>query len=372
MAIWGMGVMIGPIMGPTLGGFLTANYDWRWVFYINVPFGLAASIGLLRYLPETRRSDLGFDWTGFLMLSLGIGALQALLDRGEQLDWFGSTEIAIEALAVCVGFYCFIVHFLMAKAPFISPRLLADRNFVIGVVFIFMVGLILYATLALLTPYLQTLMGYPVLSAGLTLAPRGLGTMLAMFLCGRLLGRVPVRVLVMFGFLLTIYAMYQMVQFTPDVSRLLIMETGFLQGFSVGFVFVALSTVTFTTLGADLRTQGTSIYSLMRNMGSSIGISVTGALLVRNTQINHAEIGAAVTPFNRMLQSGAAGRLWDPSGAQGAAALDAVINRQASAIAYADDFKLMMIMAMMAAPLILLIREPLSAGMSKGHAAVME
>ena len=371
MALWGIGVMVGPILGPTLGGWLTQNYSWRWVFYINVPVGIATTFGLLGFLPESSRVRSRFDWTGFAMLGLGIGALQTMLDRGEQLDWFSAPEIIIEACLAGVGLYGFVVHFLLAERPFISPRLLRDVNFVIGNIFIFLVGLILYATLALLTPYLQNLMNYPVLTAGLVLAPRGAGTMLAMFVCGRLIGRVSVRVLTLFGFAVTVYALYLMTGFTPDVSESAIVVSGFLQGLSVGFVFVALSTVTFATLPLELRTQGTSIYSLMRNLGSSIGISVTGALLIRNTQVNHASIAALVTPFNQALRSGAPGRLWDPVQRHGAAALNAVVTRQATTIAYIDDFKLMMIVAAVAAPLVFLIRKP-AAVATEGHAAVMD
>jgi len=372
MALWGVGVMVGPILGPTLGGWLTQYYDWRWVFYINVPIGIAAAFGLLTFLPETTRTPSRFDWTGFAMLSLGIGAFQTMLDRGEQLDWFGSREIVVEACLAGIGIYCFIVHFVLAEKPFISPRLLRDVNFVIGTIFIFLVGLILYATLALLTPYLQNLMNYPVLTAGIALAPRGAGTMLAMFICGKLIGRISTRALTLFGFGVTIYALYQMMGFTPDVSEWDIVQTGFLQGFSVGFVFVALSTVTFATLPPELRMQGTSIYSLMRNLGSSIGISIAGALLLRNIQANHASIAALVTPFDRALQSGAPGRMWSPAQAHGAAALDAVIARQAATIAYIDDFKLMMVISIIALPLVFLIRQPKTAPAADAHAAVMD
>lgn len=373
MGLWGVGVMVGPVLGPTLGGWLTEYYNWRWVFYINVPIGIAAGIGLLTFLPETSRTRSRFDWTGFLMLSLGIGAFQTMLDRGEELDWFGSREIITESCLAVIGIYGFIVHFLMVDKPFISPRLLRDVNFVIGTVCIFLVGMILYATMALLTPYLQNLMDYPVLTAGIALAPRGLGTMAGMFLCGKLSGRIRARNLTIFGFVLTIYSLYRLMQFTPDVSENEVMAVGFVQGFSTGFVFVALSTATFATLVPDLRMQGTGIYSLMRNLGSSIGISVTGALLLRNTQINHASIAQSVTPFNRMLQHGAPLRLWNPFQSHGVAALDAVVTRQAQTIAYIDDFKLMMIMAVAAMPLLFLIREPLLARSDKdAHAAVMD
>jgi DHA2 family multidrug resistance protein len=373
MALWGMGVMIGPILGPTLGGWLTENYDWRWVFYINVPFGLVAALGLLIFLKETPRADgAKLDWIGFGALSLGIGAFQMMLDRGELLDWFSSTEIIVEACLAGLGFYCFIVQLSSARKPFLSPKLFKDVNFVVGVVFIFIVGLILYATLALLTPYLQTLMDYPVVTAGVALAPRGAGTMLAMMVCGRLVGKVNTRLLVAIGFLATAYALYDMTSWTPDISEQTIIVTGFIQGLSIGFVFVPLSTITFATLPAELRTQATGIYSLMRNIGSAIGISVTGALLQTNTQINHALIADEVTPFNRSLSQGAALHFWNPFGLHGAATLNQEVTRQASTIAYIDDFKLMLILALASLPLVLLIRPAKRQLAGSDHSAVME
>jgi len=357
MAMWGMGVMIGPILGPTLGGWLTENYDWRWVFYINVPFGLIAMLGLLTFLKETPRSSgAKLDWIGFAALSIGIGSFQTMLDRGELLDWFGSTEIIVEACLAGLGLYCFLVQLSLAPKPFLSPKLFTDLNFVIGTLFIFIVGLILYATLALLTPYLQTLMNYPVVTAGVALAPRGAGTMLAMMICGRLVGKVNVRLLVTIGFAATAYALYEMTGWTPDVSLWSVVTTGFIQGISIGFVFVPLSTVTFATLPGELRTQATGIYSLMRNIGSAIGISVTGALLQSNTQANHAELAGYVTPLNRALWNGAAGQLWNPELPRGAALLNDEVTRQATIIAYTNDFKLLLWVTLIAVPLACLLR----------------
>ncbi|MBV9786138.1 MAG: DHA2 family efflux MFS transporter permease subunit [Acidisphaera sp.] len=373
MALWGMGVMIGPILGPTLGGWLTENYNWRWVFYINVPFGMLAAIGLLTFLKETAHTGaVKLDWIGFGALSLAIGAFQTMLDRGELLDWFSSREIIVEACLAGLGLYCFVVQLALAPRPFLSPRLFRDLNFVVGITFIFIVGLILYATLALLTPYLQTVMDYPVVTAGVALAPRGAGTMLAMLVCGRLVGRVNVRLLVSFGFLATAYALYEMTSWTPDVSEWTVINIGFIQGVSIGFVFVPLSTTTFATLPSELRTQATGIYSLMRNIGSAIGISVTGALLQSNTQINHAQIAGAVTPFNRALNAGAILRFWNPVGAHGAAALNEEVTRQATIIAYVDDFKLMLILALASLPLVLLIRSTKRQAPGDSHDAVME
>jgi DHA2 family multidrug resistance protein len=374
MALWGMGVMVGPILGPTLGGWLTENYNWRWVFYINVPFGALAATGLLLFLPETPRTGgAKLDWLGFGVLSLAIGSFQMMLDRGELLDWFSSTEIVVEACLAGVGFYCFLVQTSISRRPFLSPRLFADVNFVVGITFIFVVGLILYATLALLAPYLQVLMNYPVVTAGVVLAPRGAGTMLAMMVCGWLVGkRVNTRLLVGIGFLATAYALYDMMSWTPDVSEWTVIGAGFIQGLSIGFVFVPLSAVTFATLPVELRTQATGVYSLVRNLGSAIGISVTGALLQSNTQVNHAQIADVVTPFNRSLWNGTVAHLWNPAHPLGAALLNEEITRQASAIAYIDDFKLMLILALCSLPLVLLIRPERRRIAGDGHAAVME
>ncbi len=372
MALFGIGVMVGPILGPTLGGWLTSAYNWRWVFYVNVPIGVIATAGMMTFLPETGRTAARFDWTGFLLLALAVGAFQAMLDRGQELDWFSAKEIVLEACAAGIGFYCFLVHFLMADRPFIPPQLFRDRNFTIGVGCMFSVGMIMYASLALLSPYLQTLMGYPVLTAGFVMAPSGFGTMAAMFAGGRLVNRVGARILVLIGFGMLAYALMVMTRFSPASSELQIATTSFIQGASIGLVFVSLSTVTFATLPAALRSQGTSVYSLMRNMGSAIGISVTGSMLQRNLKVNHETIGTLVTPFNRMLQVGAAGRVWNPMHAAGAAALDGVVTRQALTIAYSDDFRLMMIVTLLAAPVALLIGAPKLRGAVAEPQAVLE
>jgi MFS transporter, DHA2 family, multidrug resistance protein len=357
MGIWGMGVNIGPVIGPIIGGWVTENYDWRWVFYINVPFGILAAVGLLLFLKETSHSKLTkLDWIGFVALSLAIGAFQTMLDRGEDLDWFGSHEIVVEACLAGLGLYVFLVQFSLAPKPFLSPRLFTDLNFVISITFIFIVGVVLYATLALMAPYLQDLMNYPVVTAGVVLAPRGAGTMSAMVLAGWLMGRVSARLLIGIGFIVSAYSLYEMTLWTPDISEWTIINIGFIQGASVGFVFVPLSTIVFATLPQQLRTEASGVYSLIRNLGSAIGISVTGALLQTSTQINHVIIAGVVTPFNRALQTGAASRFWNPEITHGAATLNEEITRQASIIGYIDDFKLMLILSILALPLVLLIR----------------
>jgi MFS transporter, DHA2 family, multidrug resistance protein len=371
MAIWGMGVMVGPILGPTLGGWLTENYDWRWVFYINVPFGILAAIGIMMLLKETpRRRSARVDWIGFGALSLAVGSFQMMLDRGEVLDWFSSPEIITEACLAGLGFYFFLIQLSFSRNPFLSPRLFTDLNYLIGLIFMFVVGLILYATLALLSPYLQILMNYPVVTAGLMLAPRGIGTMAAMVLCGRLVGRVSVRLLVALGFVATAYALYDMTSWTPDVSEWTVFVVGFIQGLSIGLVFVPLSTVAFSTLPLELRIEATGVFSLIRNIGSAIGISVTGALLATNTQVNHALIGDSITPFNRTLLSGHILRFWSPENMHGAAVLNEEITRQASTIAYVDDFKLMLVLALVSMPFVFFLRTGPQHPAAARHAAI--
>jgi MFS transporter, DHA2 family, multidrug resistance protein len=362
MALWTMGVMIGPIFGPILGGWLTQNYSWRWVFYINVPFGVVTAFGLLTFLKETSYGNLArLDWIGCGALSLAIGAFQTMLDRGETLDWFGSQEIIIEACLAGIGFYLFLVQFFLAPRPFLSPRLFIDRNFVVGITLYFTMGLIMYATLALLAPYLQTLMDYPVVTAGIVLAPRGAGLMLAALICGRLIGKISPRLMVGLGFAAGAYALYQMTSWTPEISEWTMISVGFVQGVSIGFLTIPINIITFATLPSEMRIEAAGVYSLMRNLGSAIGISVTGALLATNTQVNHAIIAADVTPFNRALQSGTASRLWDLGSVSGTTMLNQEVTRQAQIIAYIDDFKLMLILAIVVMPLLLLTRPPPSA-----------
>ncbi len=357
MALWGMGVQVGPILGPILGGWLTEHYSWRWVFYVNVPFGLLSAIGLGLFMkdpPVTTKPQLA--WVGFAALSIAVGALQILLDRGEQMDWFNSPEIIIEACIAGLAFYIFLVHTFLSPAPFLSPKMFTDLNFVIGLIFIFIIGVILFATLALLAPFLQILLNYPVVTAGVVLAPRGVGTMLSMAVAGRLYARFGARPLVAAGLVCSAYALYEMTQWNLNISETPIIVTGVVQGFAIGLIFVPLSTVMFATLAPKARTEAAGVFALVRNLGSAIGISVTGALLTTNTQVNHEQIGAAVSAFNRALQTGAAAAFWNPRFLAGAEALNAEVTRQASFIAYIDDFKLMLILSLAAFPLCLILR----------------
>ncbi|HEY1364182.1 MAG TPA: DHA2 family efflux MFS transporter permease subunit, partial [Xanthobacteraceae bacterium] len=363
MAVWGMGVILGPIIGPALGGWLTDMYNWRWVFYINLPFGVLAAAGILVFIHETRHGHReGFDVFGFATLSLAIGALQLMLDRGQLKDWFGSTEIWIYATVAGLGFYLFVVHTATAtERSFFNRGLLRDPNCVAGILLMFLIGIPLYGTMILLPTMLQDLMNYPVLTTGLVTAPRGIGTMAAMFLVARLVNRVDTRLVILMGLVLTAIAMWQMTGFSLYMGMDPVIWTGFLQGFGLGFIFTPLSIVTFSTLPRPLLTQGTAIFSLVRNVGGSIGISIVEALLAQNTQTVHARLVEHLRPDNPLARAphlAAPYSLTDPAGLL---ALNAEATRQATMVAYLDDFMLMMALVVIALPLLLLLRRPRAA-----------
>jgi len=369
MAVWGMGVMIGPILGPTLGGWLTDSYNWRWVFFINVPVGALAFYGIWRYIRPTEAArKMRFDAFGFLTLSLAIGALQMLLDRGEQNDWFASTETWVEAVLMTMSFAYFIGHTLTRPAgqSFVDFRLLKNSNFVSGLLFVFIMGLVLFATRALTPTMLQGLMGYPAAIAGLVTAPSGLGTMIAMVIVGRLVGRIDVRVLLATGFAITGFSLWQMSHYTLVLSQSDIVWPGLIQGVGLGLVFVPLSAATFATLAPEMRAQGTALYSLVRNIGSSIGIALVQTLLVRNTQVMHAALAEKITLTNPSL-------LDNVATADAANLLNNEITRQASMIAYVNDFWLMTLLTLAVIPLLLLMRpaaRQAPAPAEAGHAAM--
>lgn len=357
MALFGIGIMLGPILGPAIGGWLTQSHGWRWVFFVNVPIGLAAATGLwLTLRPSTGSRSTGFDLLGFAFLSLGVGAFQLFLDRGSQLDWLGSVEIRLELGLAVLGFYLFAVHTLTTPKPLVAPQVFHDRNLVTGLALMFVAGAILLSTLALLTPYVERLMGYPVLTTGLVLAPRGIGTMAAMLLVGRLTDRMDPRVLIAVGLAITSLALYEMSAFTPDVSEATLMRTGLLQGFGLGFIFVPLSTVAFATLPAPLRTDGAALFSLVRNLGSSVGISTTGYLLTRDATIAYARLTEHLSPFAMPLRR--LGHILSLDTPGGVAKVDLLLQQQAQSLAYAGIFSMMSVLTLAAVVLVMCMDRP--------------
>jgi DHA2 family multidrug resistance protein len=373
MGIWGVGVMLGPIMGPTLGGYLTDNYSWHWVFLVNLPVGVITVVGLLAFMDETERHHhLRFDWFGFLSLAAGIGAMQLMLDRGEQLGWFGSPEIIAELIVSIVGFYYFFAHSLTTDEPFVRFAIFRDRNFLIGCFFMLIMGLMLFSSMALSAPFIQNVLGYPIMGAGWLLASRGVGTLVGMAMIGRLLRVVEARYLILFGLTLTAGTMYQMTGFTENTSGREIVICGLVQGLGMGFVFIPLSTVAFLTLAPRYRTDGTSMLTLVRNVASSVGISVVIANLTSKTTVFYSQLAEHVTPFNDALQAPDVARLLDLATDQGRAIMDQILTLQAVVMAYANDFMLLTAICVGAIPFVMAIGSTQSLRKSKIAVEVVE
>ena len=358
MAVFGTGTVLGPIAGPALGGWLTDDFGWRSIFYINVPFGILSAIGIAYFIRDNRRAHReGFDMLGFATLSLAIGAFQLMLDRGAVNDWFASTEIWIEATVAALAVYLLVVHTTTAGArSFLNRELLKNGPFVAGTLMVFMIGAIMNGTLTLLPLMLQELMDYPVLTTGLVTAPRGVGTMIGMFLVGRLINRIDPKVLLAFGMCLVTVALWQMTQFSLQMDPWPVIISGLIQGFGFGCTAVPLNIIALSNLPRHILTQGTAIRGLMRNLGGSVGIPVLIAELTVNTQTVHSRLVEALRPDNPMAQPSMLGAHYSLTAPAGIAALNAEVTRQAAMVAYIDDFKMMMLAALLSIPLILLLR----------------
>ena len=356
MSIWGMGVMMGPIMGPSLGAWLTETYSWHWVFFVNLPFGAITVLGLVIFMDETKKNlTLRFDWFGFTALAVAIGSLQLALDRGEQLGWLGSNEIIAEFIISAVGFYYFFAHSLTTQNAFIQFALFKDRNFITGCIFMAVMGLVLYSTMALASPYLQNVIGYPIITAGVLLASRGCGTFVAMMMVGRLMRYIEARTLIISGLLLTATSLFYMTGWTDQTGSSEIVSWSILQGFGFGLVFVPLSTVSFLTLPSHLRTDGTSMLTLMRNVASSIGISLVIAQLTQGSRRIHAILVEHVNPFNHAMQMPDVSGMINMGTDTGRAMADAMVNVQAQIIAFSQDYQMVMLFILCTVPLAIMI-----------------
>ena len=355
MATFGMGSMLAPIMGPVLGGWLTEDFSWRWVFYVNVPVGLLTFLGIavfLRERPITSRIKL--DVTGFLMLALAIGSLQLVLDRGQQQDWYASTEIWAESALSVFFFYTFVVQTMTARHPFIDFALFKDRNFLVASLYGFLFGVLLFSVLALLPTMMQTLLGYPVLLTGLVSAPRGIGTFVSTMIVGSLIRRLDPRVLIFSGFLLVAGSLYVMSGFSLQMDQRLIILSGIAAGVGNGMIFVPLATVAFATLNTRLRNEGTAMYTLIRSLGSAVGISVLQTMTSRNAAIVHSRLVETIRPDNPVLALRAPA--FDFHAPRAVAAMDALISRQASMVAYLDGYWILFLTIVAIAPMVVFMR----------------
>jgi DHA2 family multidrug resistance protein len=352
MAVWSMAALLGPILGPTLGGWVTDNFSWRWIFYINLPLGLLCAMAVWTFLRESEKKAYPFDLFGFVTLSVGIGTLQLMLDRAEILDWFNSTEICIEAGVTLLACYLFVVHSLTSDRPFVDPRLFKDANFAVSCVFIFIIGVVIFSTMTLLPPMLQDQLGYPVTLSGIVMSPRGIGAFISMFIIGKVVNRVDTRMLIGIGLVMTAASLSLMCRLSPQMDSHIVMWSGFLQGLGTGAIFVPLATVAFGTLAPQYRSDATAIFGLLRNVGSSIGISIVQVVLSRNTQIMHARLSEHISRFG---QFGFQSR-YDLSSTRDVVALNASVTRQATFIAYNNDFKMLLVMTLAVLPMLLILR----------------
>ena len=373
MAIWGMGVMLGPILGPTLGGVLTDAYNWRWVFYINVPFGIAACVALWIFFKDTARDNtLKFDFFGFGALSVGLASLQLLLDRGTTKDWFSSPEIVMEGLIAGIALYLFVVHMFTAKKPFIPVVIFKDRNFISGLVLMFVMGLVLLASSALLSPYLQNLAGRSVTQTGFLMVPRGFGVMFAMMFAGRLTMKMDPRILMSIGAALLCWSMWEMTSWTPGVSVGAVSWITFVQGVGMGLVFVPMNMVAFATLSPQLRTDGAGLSNLMRNIGSAFGVSITTTVLANSIQTIHSQLAGNASVFNRALGVNGPSMMMNPQIPFGLANLNSLIEYRATVQAYANDFLFMFLISLPVFLVIWMMKRPSFATGVKQEIEVVE
>ncbi|GAB5350947.1 Fatty acid resistance protein FarB [Qipengyuania sp. 483] len=358
MAIWGMGIMIGPILGPVLGGWLTENWNWRWVFYVNLPIGILSLAILMANLPHREQLTRRFDIFGFTLLAIALGSFQLLLDRGQQTDWFDSYEIWTYAFLCISATWMAVIHLGTARNGLFDRALFADRNFVIALFFMLVIGAVLFSVMALMPPMLQGLFGYDVIDTGLVLMPRGIGVLLSMQVAGFLMRKgFDARPVVAVGFLICGVSLYEMSHWSLAVDRYNIVFSGLVQGLGIGLVFIPLNVSAFATLAPRLRTDGSSLLNLLRSLGASAGISLMTVMLARNTQTSHSDLAGHVT--SSVLNSVDVSTVdrFQNMGDAVLRVIDGEVTRQAAMIAYIDDYYLMMWMSFAAVPLAFLMKK---------------
>lgn len=355
MAVWGIGVIIGPICGPVLGGWLTEEMNWRWVFFINLPFGVLALVGLMAVLPAfDDEESVSLDLFGFGTLAIAIGAFQLMLDRGQTMDWFNSTEIWIEATVAATAFYVFIVHTLTARQPFVNLAIFKDRNFAVGSIFGFFLGGLMYSVMALTAPMLAELMSYPALLVGMVMAPRGIGTLMFMPIVGILVNRYDPRLLIVIGMSISGISTLLMAGFSLQMDADIVAFSGFVQGVGAAFLFVPITTVVFATIPARYRNQGAAMNSLVRALGGSVWISVMQTLTIRNEASVHSRLAEGVRPDNPLV-----GMRWPEISFDSVpeiAAMHGEVGRQAMMVSYVDSFWVLFVFAFALIPLVVLLK----------------
>jgi DHA2 family multidrug resistance protein len=359
MAIWGMGVMVAPILGPTLGGWLTEVVSWRWTFYINLPVGIASFLLAMRHVPDTAVRARRMDWLGFASLALGIGALQLVLDRGNQDDWFSSEMLTFAVLIALLSLIFFIVYTLTGKHhPLFDLRIFRDRNFLFASLIMTTIGIGFFGGMLLQSLFLQNFLGYPTFEAGLYMAPRGLASFLVMIFVGKFAGRIPPRNFVFIGILASIAGNYLMTRFTGDITANDLILPMMLQGMGMGLIFVPISTLAFTTLPKDTAAEAAGIYSLIRALGSALGISILATYFSRSTEQAWSLLRGEITPYSETLHAYLAPLHLGTQDPQGIALAARAVLHQAQNIGYIDSFWFATLNFAFMLPLLLLVRTP--------------
>jgi len=379
MAAYSMGVIVAPILGPTLGGWITDNYTWRWVFYINLPVGVIALLMAQTFIedpPYIRRVERGrIDYIGFGFMALWLSTLQVMLDKGQEDDWFSAPWIRWFAVISVIAMIAFVVREVLAEHPIVDLRILRDRNFAVGTLMVTVLGVGLYGTTVQLPLFLQTLMNYPAMQSGLALSPRGVGAMLAAIVVGRLIGFIDSRVMIAAGFVLFGFSGILYSHMTLDISIWSVAFVGIVNGISTGLVFVPLSTTTLGRLRNEQMGNATGIYNLMRNIGGSVGISLVTTMLARAAQVHQNVLVQHLTPYDPMYLQKLQALRADlahhtdlvTASQQALGVLYNVLVQQATLLAFSDNFRLLSFLGLGCAPLAALFARVMTRRISGAH-----
>lgn len=361
MGWWGVGIMFGPVFGPTLGGYMTEYFSWRWAFYLNLPIGFVAFIMIALMVPRAQnRKKRKFNYLGFVMLGIAVASVQFILDRGERFDWYSSPTIIVLTLVGGAALWVFVVNSLTSATPFVDIAIFRDRNYMSGIVLRVLFGALLFGSLVLIPPFVQNLGGYSLIDSGLILAPRGVGAMVSSFAIGHMLKYIDARKVIVFGMVSAAATMWHLSTLTEDIDFTVIVINNFIQGIALSCFIVPVNTIAFSTLTPDLRDIGTSFYSLLNNIGRSMGIALLSSYLARNTQVSHSVLIENISPFNGYIQHFGMPDLWDITSPAGLMAINNMITRQAELISYIADFRLLTIILLVCVPVVLMMRNPLT------------
>lgn len=358
MAIWGIGMMLGPVLGPTVGGFVTDHLNWRWVFYINLPVGLFNLALVARVIADSTRREVGTDWLGAMLMIIGVGSLQTLLDRGNQEGWWDSGLIDALTLSAIVGLTLFVLRTLATERPVVKLRLLADRNLAVSSAMMLVFGLGLFGTVALQPIMLEGLLGYPAETTGLVMAPRALGAAISMALAARLAVRADPRLIIGVGMLLTALGSWLMAGYTLSISPGWVIWPGFLQGLGMGGIFVSLSTMAYGSVSQTDADDAAGLFNLARTIGSAMGVSIAATWYTRFSQMNWHDLGGNITPYNSAYYRWLHAHGMSTDSSTAAPLLAAELHRQAAMLAFTQVFELIAFSFLLLAPLLLFMRRP--------------